>query len=157
MIILGIDPGLATIGFGLIDKQQHNKFVCLDYGTIQTKPTFSIPERLTQIRTDLEKLLETSKPKQVAVEELFFSKNIKTGIQVAEARGVILEVINSKNIPLFEIKPNEVKSIVAGYGHAEKQQIQTMTKKLLNLPTTPKPDDAADALAIALTCGFLLR
>lgn len=155
MKILGIDPGIATTGFGLIEKKAYNQYVCLDYGIIKTKSTLSNAERLTQIRNDLEELLKISKPDHIGIEELFFSQNVKTGIQVAQARGVMLELINEKQIPFQEIKPNEIKSMITGYGHAEKQQIQGMVKDILNLPEIPKPDDAADGLAIALVCGYL--
>ena len=155
MKILGIDPGLATIGFGLIEKKDHNKYICLDYGIIKTKPIFTLAERLTQIRNDFDELLISTKPDHVGIEEIFFSKNVKTGIQVAQARGVLLELINEKQIPFTEIKPNEIKSMITGYGHAEKHQIQSMVKDILKLSETPKPDDAADGLAIALTCGYL--
>ncbi len=155
MKILGIDPGLATVGFGLVEKKGYNDYVCLDYGIISTKPTFTLAERLSQIREDLAELIDTAKPDHIGIEEIFFSQNVKTGIQVAQARGVMLELINEKQIPFTEIKPNEIKSMITGYGHAEKQQIQKMTKDILNLEKIPKPDDAADGLAIAIVCGYL--
>lgn len=156
MRILGIDPGLATIGFGLIEKKDYNNLICLDYGIISTKPRLTLPERLSLIRNDLSELIETLKPDQISVEELFFSQNVKTGIQVAQARGVILELCNSKNLPILEIKPNQVKSMITGYGHAEKQQIQMMVMKTLDLKKIPKPDDASDALAIAIALAYQL-
>ena len=155
MKILGVDPGIATTGFGLIEKKSYNQYVCLDYGIIKTKPNLSDAERLTQIRNDLKELLKISKPDFIGIEELFFSQNVKTGIQVAQARGVMLELINEEQIPFQEIKPNEIKSMITGYGHAEKQQVQLMTKEILNLPEIPRPDDAADGLAVALTLGYL--
>lgn len=157
MILLGIDPGLATTGFGLIEKKAVNQFICLDYGIIATKPNLSLGDRLVEIQKNLDELLKNSHPDYTALEELFFSKNIKTGLLVAQARGVILELLTRKNIPVMEIKPNTVKATLTGFGHAEKSQIQFMTKKLLNLPAIPKPDDAADALALAITCGMTLR
>lgn len=154
MKILGIDPGLATIGFGFIEKQSFNRFIAIDYGVITTKPTFTTAERLSQIYDDFQALLDDFKPELVAIEELFFSKNVKTGIQVAEARGVMLELINRNNIPCLELKPNEIKSQILGYGHAEKHQVQIMVQDILKLPELPKPDDAADALAIAIVAGY---
>jgi len=156
MKILGVDPGLATIGFGLIEKKGYNDYVCLDYGVIRTKSNLNIAERLTQIRNDFLEILNSLKPERIGIEEIFFSQNVKTGIQVAQARGVILELINQKMIPFTEIKPNEVKSMITGYGHAEKQQIQKVVQEILYLPKIPRPDDAADALGIALTCGYLI-
>lgn len=155
MKILGIDPGLATIGFGLIEKKSHNQYVCLDYGIIKTSPTHTTARRLTQIRSDFLELLNLAKPDLIGIEELFFSQNVKTGIIVAQARGVLLQVIDEQKIPFLEIKPNEIKSMLIGYGHAEKQQIQKMTKAILNLEKIPKPDDAADGLAIAIVAGYL--
>ena len=148
-IILGIDPGLATIGFGVIEANEGNlKF--LDCGVIKTKPDLKMPERLSVIKHDILKLLKSIKPDAVGVEELYFAKNVTNAIKVAHARGVILEAIYKHNIPLFEFTPLQVKNNIAGYGNAEKWQVQEMVKKFLNLKRIPKSDDAADALAVAI-------
>lgn len=154
MKILGIDPGLATIGFGFIEKKDYNNFQALDYGIISTKSTLNDGERLSQIYDDLQNIINDLKPELVGIEELFFSQNVKTGIQVAQARGVILELINRNKIPYIEIKPNEIKSQIVGHGHAEKEQVQLMVKEILKLEKIPKPDDAADALAIAIVASY---
>lgn len=148
-LFLGIDPGFAIVGFGLIEST-NNKIRFLDYGIISTKANILFEERLHIIKTDLSLLLEETKPDAVGIEKLFFAKNTKTAIDVAQARGVILETVYSKNIPIFNFTPLEIKNNIAGYGSADKIQIQTMVKSILNLNFYPKPDDAADALAIAI-------
>lgn len=149
MIILGIDPGLATVGFGVIEsKEGQIKF--LDCGVIKTSPNLELPERLSVIKHDTEKLLKSIKPDAVGVEELFFAKNVTNAIKVAHARGVILESIHKHGIPLFEFTPLQIKNNIAGHGTADKLMIQEMVKRLLGLPRHPKPDDAADGLAIAI-------
>ena len=149
MVILGIDPGVATIGFGLI-RAERGKNTLLQYGVITTPPGIPLSERLLQISNDMERLIETFRPDEMAVEELFFSKNITTGIAVAHGRGVILLAAEKLGFPVFEYTPMQVKQSVVGYGKAEKKQVMLMTQRLLNMKDIPKPDDAADALAIAI-------
>lgn len=149
MIIIGIDPGTATTGYGVIKKTKR-KLNCLDYGIIQTTPSFSPEARLKKLHLELSKLLNKYKPKILVVEKLYFFKNIKTAIPVSEAKGVILLTAAKKKIKVKEFTPLEVKMGICGYGRATKQQIQKMVKEILNLKEVPKPNDAADALAIAL-------
>ena len=149
MRILGIDPGVAIVGFGLIESERGTQQM-VQYGAINTDAGLPLATRLVQIERDLEELLAQFKPDEVAVEELFFSKNITTGIAVAHARGVILATIEKAGIPVYEYTPMQVKQAVVGYGLAEKNQVMDMTKRLLKLRAVPKPDDAADALAIAI-------
>ena len=149
MIILGIDPGVATIGFGVI-RAQRGKNTLIQYGVITTPAGIPLSNRLLQISNDMEELIHTFHPDEMAVEELFFSKNITTGIAVAHARGVILCAAEKKRLPIYEYTPMQVKQAVVGYGLADKKQVMDMTKRLLKLKAVPRPDDAADALAIAL-------
>ncbi len=148
-VILGIDPGLATIGFGAI-KVEGEKMQYLDCGVIKTSPNLDLPERLSVIKHDTLKLLELFKPDAVGVEELFFAKNITSAIKVAHARGVIIQTIADFRCPIYEFTPLQIKNNIAGYGQADKWQIQEMVKRILKLDRHPKPDDAADALAIAI-------
>ena len=152
MRILGIDPGFATIGFGLISSEKGNHAL-LRYGTITTAPTMAFENRLSMIYDDVTQLLETLKPDAVAVEELFWGHNVTTGIGVSHARGVIVLAIAKASVPFFEYTPMQVKQGVVGYGRAEKRQVMDMTKRLLKMDHTPRPDDAADALALALCHG----
>ncbi len=147
--ILGIDPGFATIGFGFIAADRHQTQM-LRYGTITTSAGMPFPQRLALIYEDMTELLERLAPDCVSVEELFFNTNITTGIQVAHGRGVILLACERSGIPIFEYTPLQVKQAITGYGRAEKRQVMDMTKRLLRLQETPKPDDAADGLALAL-------
>lgn len=156
MIILGIDPGTAIIGYGLIEKT-NNKLVLIDYGCIRTSADLSTADRLVILNKELEKLLKKYKPSAVAVEDIFFFKNLKTVIKVSQARGVILLTIAKLKIPVYEFTPLQIKQAVTCYGRADKIQVQKMVKALLNLRDIPKPDDAADALAIAICCGNCLR
>ena len=149
MRILGIDPGYGITGFGLIDAQRSN-FKLLGCGAITTPPNTDFPWRLEVIYNDMTQLLQQAKPDVVAIEELFFGQNVTTGINVAQSRGVILLAIRQAGVPIFEYKPAQVKQSVVGYGNATKHQVQDMTKRLLKLQAMPKPDDAADAIAIAL-------
>ena len=149
MVILGIDPGVATIGFGII-RAERGKNTLIQYGVITTPPGIPLSERLVQIHDDMQQLIETFKPDEMAVEELFFSKNITTGIAVAHGRGVILLAAEKAGIPVFEYTPMQVKQSVVGYGKAEKKQVMLMTQRLLNMREIPRPDDAADALALAI-------
>jgi len=149
MRILGIDPGYATIGFGLIEAERGQVHM-VTYGAITTPAGLPLSRRLYQIGTDMEELIGQLKPDVMAVEELFFNTNITTGIAVAHGRGVILYAAEHCGIPLYEYAPSQVKLAVTGYGKAEKHQVMDMTKRLLKLKSIPKPDDAADALALAL-------
>ena len=152
MRILGIDPGVAIVGFGVVDSEGGTQRM-VQYGAINTPANTPLAARLVQIEQDLTALLQQFKPDEVAIEELFFSKNITTGIAVAHARGVILATVEKAGIPIYEYTPMQVKQAVVGYGLAEKNQVMDMTKRLLKLRAVPKPDDAADALAIAICHG----
>ncbi len=152
MTILGIDPGYATVGYGVVTYIR-NKFTPLQYGAITTDKDTDFPQRLSEIYTDVNTLIDVFKPQAVAVEQLFFNTNLKTGIAVSHARGVILLALQQKNIPIFEYTPLQVKQSVVGYGRAEKKQVMEMTRMMLNLDKVPKPDDAADALALAICHG----
>lgn len=149
MRILGIDPGYATIGFGLIEANRTSARM-ITYGAITTPAGIPLSKRLYQISNDMEELIATLKPDVIAIEELFFNTNITTGIAVAHGRGVLLCAAEKCGIPLYEYTPSQVKVAVTGYGKAEKHQVMDMTKRLLALTALPKPDDAADALALAL-------
>lgn len=149
MIILGIDPGVATIGFGLV-RAERNRNQLLRYGVITTPPGIPLSNRLLQISNDMEELIHAFHPDEMAVEELFFTKNITTGIAVAHGRGVILLAAEKLGVPVFEYTPMQVKQAVVGYGKAEKRQVMLMTKRLLHMKEIPRPDDAADALALAI-------
>ena len=152
MRILGIDPGVATIGFGLVEAQR-SAVRLLQYGVITTPAGLPLSVRLHQISQDMSQLLEQLKPEEAAVEELFFSKNITTGIAVAHGRGVILLELERAGVPVYEYTPMQVKQAVAGYGGADKRQVMLMTQRLLRMQSVPRPDDAADALAIAICHG----
>lgn len=149
MRILGIDPGYAIMGYGIIDKTG-NSFKVVDYGVIKTKAGQPLPERLLKIRLELSEIVEKYKPDEMAVEELFFNTNSKTVIHVAESRGVALVEGSVRGIDVNEYTPLQVKQGVVGYGRAQKEQVMQMVKVLLNLESVPKPDDAADALAVAI-------
>lgn len=149
MIILGIDPGYATTGFGLISAERGH-YALLQYGTITTPTGLTFPQRLNILFEDVTRLLEVTKPEAVAVEELFWGHNITTGIGVSHGRGVILLAIERADVPLFEYTPMQVKQAVVGYGKAEKRQVMDMTRRFLKMDRLPRPDDAADAIAIAL-------
>jgi crossover junction endodeoxyribonuclease RuvC len=149
MRILGIDPGYGIIGFGLVEAERNN-FRLLRCGAITTPAGMDFSARLEIIYEDMRKLLEMAKPDAVAIEELFFGQNVTTGIGVAQARGVILLAVRQAGLEINAYKPAQVKQAVVGYGNATKHQVQDMTKRLLHLQAMPKPDDAADAIAIAL-------
>ena len=149
MRILGIDPGIAIVGFGLIESDRGNMRM-LQYGAVTTEAGLPLATRLVQIEDDMRALIRQLQPAEIAIEELFFSKNITTGIAVAHGRGVVLCTAERLGIPIFEYTPMQVKQAVVGYGLAEKRQVMDMTKRLLKLKAVPKPDDAADALAIAI-------
>lgn len=149
MIILGIDPGTATTGYGIIKSEKGN-IQAVAYGCILTKSSESLETRLAVIFDELTKIIKKFKPEMAAVEELFFASNTKTAISVGHARGVILLACSKAGAPVYEYTPLQVKQAVCGYGRGDKQQIQKMVKTLLNLEEIPKPDDAADGLAIAI-------
>lgn len=149
MRILGIDPGYGITGFGLIDAQRGNCQLSR-CGAITTPAGMDFPARLEIIYHDITQLLDMAKPEAVAIEELFFGHNVTTAIGVAQSRGVILLAVQQAGIPLYQYKPMQVKQAVVGYGNATKRQVMDMTKRLLHLEKLPKPDDAADAIAIAL-------
>ena len=149
MLILGIDPGYATTGFGLI-KAERGSYELLQYGTITTSPELPFAKRLNVLFDDMTQLLTATKPEAVAVEELFWGHNITTGIGVSHGRGVILLAIERAGVPLYEYTPMQVKQAVVGYGKAEKHQVMDMTRRLLHMQEVARPDDAADAIAIAL-------
>ena len=149
MRILGIDPGIAIVGFGLIESDRGNMRM-LQYAAVTTEAGLPLATRLVQIEDDMRALIRQLQPDEIAIEELFFSKNITTGIAVAHGRGVVLCTAERLGIPIFEYTPMQVKQAVVGYGLAEKRQVMDMTRRLLKLKAVPKPDDAADALAIAI-------
>ena len=149
MKILGIDPGYGITGFGLIDAQR-GQFRLLNCGAITTPPNTDFPWRLEVIYNDMTELLRVTQPDVVAIEELFFGQNVTTGIGVAQSRGVILLAIQQAGLKVHSYKPMQVKQAVVGFGNATKLQVQDMTRRLLHLDASPKPDDAADAIAIAL-------
>lgn len=152
MRILGIDPGIATIGFGTVETE-NNKFKLLACGVITTPAHTSLSSRLEQIYDDTVELLDTFKPDAVSIEELFFNTNITTGISVAHGRGVILLACRKAGVKVYEYTPLQVKQSVVGYGRAEKNQVMDMVKRICNLQAVPKPDDAADAVALAICHG----
>lgn len=149
MIILGIDPGTATTGFGVVRKTK-KKLKVIDYGCIVTSRGLSDGERLKKLSNELNKLIKKYQPKVLAVESVYFFKNLKTAMPVSQAKGVILLTAAKKKIPVYEITPLQMKMAITGYGKAEKKQVQEMVKVLLNMDKAPKIDDAADALGIAL-------
>ena len=150
MIILGIDPGLATMGYGVINAVKGNYSV-IDYGAVVTPKDCTLPQRLKQLEEGVQELIETFKPDNIAIEELFFSKNVTTGIAVSEARGVILlTAVKGLGDEVYEYTPNQIKQAVTGYVGADKMQMQHMVQALLRLKSVPRPDDAADALAVAI-------
>ena len=149
MKIIGIDPGYAIVGYGVVDYTS-NRFTTLDYGAIITEAGTPFEQRLLTIYEDLTAILERHHPDALSVEKLFFTNNQKTAIAVAEARGVILLAATRAGVPVYEYTPLQVKQAVVGYGRAEKNQVIDMVKRILNLKAVPKPDDAADAVAIAL-------
>ena len=149
MIIMGIDPGFAITGYGIIEYK-NNRFKVLDYGAITTQSDLKLSERLLVLNDRLEELISLYNPDVVSIEELFFNKNIKTALNVGHGRGVVLLVAAKNNKEIFEYTPLQVKQSVVGYGRAQKPQIQQMVKMILNLEKIPKPDDVADALAVAI-------
>lgn len=149
MIILGIDPGYGIVGWGVIEKKGY-QFRPIAYGAIKTPPKTDIAQRINTIYEEVSRIIETYHPDDIAIEELFFNTNITTGIQVGHARGVILLAGKQKGVSFNEYTPSQVKQSVVGYGKAEKRQVMEMTRQLLGLERIPRPDDAADALALAI-------
>jgi len=152
MVIMGIDPGFAITGYGIV-KYEGNKFSVIDYGAVTTAASMILPQRLLELNSNLKELIKRHKPDAFAIEELFFNKNIKTALTVGHGRGVAILAAAESGIEVFEYTPLQVKQAVVGYGRAEKSQMQQMVKAILNLPAVPKPDDVADALAIAICHG----
>ena len=150
MIVLGIDPGLATLGWGVITEHRHQQTL-VDFGCIITTPDQPFPKRLLSIQTEFERILQQYSPDEIAFEELFFSKNVTTALTVGAARGICVALSASHTEHVYEYTPMQVKQALTGYGRADKKQIQEMVRLLLSMEKIPKPDDAADALAIALT------
>ena len=150
MRVLGIDPGTAITGYGLIDHEDGEDLQTADFGVIRTPAKMELAERLVLLYDDLENIILLHKPQSAAVEKLFFSKNVKTALSVGHARGIVLYLLAKHKIPISEYTPNEIKQAITGYGNADKKQMQTMTQVMLNLDETPQPDDAADALATAI-------
>ncbi|NLL81816.1 MAG: crossover junction endodeoxyribonuclease RuvC [Tissierellia bacterium] len=156
MIILGIDPGIAIVGYAIVECKG-NKYKSIDYGAITTDSKMLFPDRLKIVYDQLNNIINTYNPDDLAIEELFFNKNVRTAIKVGQARGVeILAAVNN-NISVYEYTPLQIKQAVVGYGRADKYQVQEMVKFLLNLKEVPKPDDVADALAVAITHGSSLK
>lgn len=156
MIILGIDPGIAIVGYGVI-KCKGNNFKALEYGCINTDAREEFPNRLKIIYEELGKIIDKYEPDDLAIEELFFNKNVKTAIKVGQARGVEILACANKGLDIYEYTPLQIKQAVVGYGRAEKKQVQEMVKMFLNLENIPKPDDVADALAVAICHGSSLK
>ncbi len=149
MRILGVDPGYAISGYAIVDYEG-NKFKVIKYGVVRTPSKMQMQKRLNKLFDKYSEIIQTYKPDHMAIEELFFNKNVKTAIAVGQARGVHIVAASQNNVPVYEYTPLQVKQGVVGYGRAEKAQVQEMVKLLLNLKTIPQPDDAADALAISI-------
>ena len=150
MLSLGIDPGTATLGYGFVRERVDGALICVDYGVIRTKAGMPMPQRLQRIHDELVALLDRHQPDRAAVEELFFARNVTTALTVAQARGVVLLALQQARLPIAEYKPNAIKQAITGYGGADKTQMQEMVRLLLALEKGPRPDDAADALAVAI-------
>jgi len=149
-IILGVDPGIADTGFGVIEIEKNGKLICLDYGSIKTKAGLELSDRLESLNKELEKIIKKYKPRLMSVEQLFFCNNAKTALIVGQARGVVLLTARLNKVPIVEFTPLQIKQAVSTYGQASKGQVQRMVKMILNLKEIPKPDDAADGLAAAI-------
>ncbi|MCH7480518.1 MAG: crossover junction endodeoxyribonuclease RuvC [Chloroflexi bacterium] len=150
MLVIGIDPGTAITGYGLVQESDDGGLVAVDYGVIITPPKTPMPQRLAMLYDGLKEMLSVHQPESAAVEKLFFSKNVRTAMSVGQARGVTLLALERAHISIAEYAPTEIKQAVSGYGGADKRQVQEMVRTLLNLDDIPKPDDAADALAVAI-------
>jgi len=153
VIIIGIDPGTAITGYGVINRDMSGFLTCIEFGCIKTDKHLTLDERLSRLRLGLEKVIRQNKPTLAGVEKLFFTTNAKTAISVAHARGVCIETLFSSGAQISEFTPLQVKQAVTGYGKADKTQVQKMVKLLLKLDEPPRPDDAADALAVAICCA----
>lgn len=151
MLVIGLDPGTATTGYGFVREHADGTLEAVAYGVIRTPAKLALPQRLQQLYTALKALLAEHTPDAAAVEQIFFSKNTTTAISVAQARGVLLLALADAGLRINEYKPNEIKQAIAGYGSAPKAQMQEMVRALLLLESIPRPDDAADALAVAIT------
>ena len=150
MLVIGIDPGTATTGYGLVREDQAGNLSVVDFGAIETSPELGMPQRLLELHRRLSELLLLHRPDSSAVEKLFFSRNVRTAISVGQGRGVAILALAQAGIQVGEYTPMEIKQAVAGYGGADKYQVQHMVKALLHLDAIPRPDDAADALAVAI-------
>lgn len=151
MLTLGIDPGTAIVGYGLVRENPDSSLTAVDFGVITTPAGQPMHERLVTIHESLTQIIHLHRPERVAIEEMFFGKNVTTAITVAQGRGAILLTVAQAKVPLYEYKPNFIKQSISGYGGAKKPQMQEMIRMLLGLEVIPRPDDAADALAIAIT------
>lgn len=150
MLVIGLDPGTAITGYGIVREDEEGGLVAIDFGVIKTPSRLPMPERLLKLHQALTKIIDLHRPENGAVEKLFFQKNVKTAISVGQARGVALLALAETGMPISEYAPMEIKQAVAGYGGADKRQVQLMVKALLDLEELPRPDDAADALAVAI-------
>ncbi len=157
MRILGIDPGIGRMGWGIIEKMHGASFTVHGYGCVETEPNSDVPGRLYAIYDEVCRIIDEYQPETLAIEDLFFAKNVKTAFTVGQARGVILLAASQKNLNVVVYTPLQVKSAITGYGKAEKKQVGQMVKVLLHLKEIPKPDDTADALAIALTYAVMQK
>lgn len=151
MLVLGIDPGTATTGYGLVREHPDGTLEAVAYGVVRTPAKTPMAERLKQLYDEISALIATHKPDAAAIETLFFGRNVTTAITVAQGRGVVLLALAEAGLPIREYKPAEIKQAIAGYGNADKLQVQEMIRQLLNLDKIPKPDDAADGLGVAIT------
>ena len=150
MLVIGIDPGTAITGYGLVQESDNGELISVDYGVIITPPKIPMSQRLSMLYDSLNEILNAHQPESAAVEKLFFQKNVRTAMSVGQARGVALVALEQAMLPIAEYAPTEIKQAVSGYGGADKRQVQEMVRMLLNLDDIPKPDDAADALAVAI-------
>lgn len=156
LLVLGIDPGIARVGYGIVSITNGTPF-CVIYGCMETRASVSLAHRLKELYEKLSSLVVQHRPAAAAIEKIFFAKNTKTALDVSHARGIMLLALSQANIPIFEYTPLQVKRAVTGYGRAEKKQMQKMVQTLLSLPSMPRPDDAADALALALCASSSFR
>jgi crossover junction endodeoxyribonuclease RuvC len=150
VLVIGIDPGTALTGYGLVLEDSSGQLVVVEYGVVETPAKKPMPQRLSQLFHELTEVLARHNPDEAAVEKLFFSTNVRTAISVGQARGVALLALAEADFPIAEYSPNEIKQAITGYGGADKRQMQHMVRALLNMDEIPKPDDAADALAVAI-------
>ena len=150
MLVIGIDPGTSTTGYGLVEENPDGSLTAVKFGVIQTPPDMDMPRRLLELYRSLNEILLLHQPESGAVEKLFFQRNVRTALSVGQALGVVLLALAEQSLPVAEYSPLEVKQAVAGYGGADKKQVQQMVRALLELDDIPRPDDAADALAIAI-------